>query len=96
MYAAIASCAALADLAAEAASFFALNDEVLAYLASLTDWAAFLAEIEAAFLRLFALETDFAANLAAFLAAAFALATFFWSLATFALNALALVWRAYN
>ena len=49
----------MADFDADFASFFAEADALLAYLASLTESLAFLADTLAAFLRLLALETDF-------------------------------------
>ena len=55
----MAAYAFLADFAALVASFLALTDALLAYLASLTERAAFWADTDAAFLRLLALEADF-------------------------------------
>jgi len=65
LYAAMAACAFLADFAACFASFFAFFDATTAFLASLTERAAFFADTEAAFLRLLDLEADFDASLAA-------------------------------
>ena len=59
LYAEMAAYAFLADFAADFASFFAEADALLAFLASLTESLAFLADMEAAFLRLLAIETDF-------------------------------------
>ncbi len=69
----MAAYAFLADFAAYLASFLAWTEALLAYLASLTERAAFLADTDADFLRLLALEADYYALLtaafAAFLAA---------------------------
>jgi hypothetical protein len=54
----MAACAFLADFAACFASFYAFFDEATAFLASLTERAAFFADTEAAFLRLLDLESN--------------------------------------